>query len=69
MARRGKNFNDLEMLTINEFCRLTKISVSTFYALRAKKAAPRTIKIGRSVRIRMRDALRWLKKARLESFD
>lgn len=63
--KRKKILRDLEMLTIKQFCRATKISISTFYALQKRKAAPRTIKIGRSVRIFERDVRRWIKKARL----
>lgn len=51
--------DDGHLLSIEEFCRRNKISRSTFYALLQAELGPKTLKIGRSVRIRRSAERRW----------
>lgn len=50
-----------ELLTVSEFCKEMKISESTFYDWRAKRRAPKCIKLPNGgLRVRRSDADRWL---------
>ncbi|MGH3631642.1 MAG: helix-turn-helix transcriptional regulator [Sciscionella sp.] len=50
-----------ELLTVSEFCTEMKISESTFYDWRAKRRAPKCIKLPNGgLRVRRSDANSWL---------
>lgn len=49
-----------KLLTIQEFCKLVKISRSTYFALQGLELGPSTIRIGRAVRIRPREVDAWI---------
>ena len=51
-----------ELMTIDEFCRLHKLSLRGFYNLRARGEGPALTRLGRSVRISQVSSAAWVAK-------
>jgi hypothetical protein len=48
-------------LTVSEFCHRQRISISTYYSLRAKGHGPREMNLGRCVRISAAAEANWIR--------
>lgn len=71
MTRKSRRtlLDEFTHLTIKEVCQVLHISEATYHALNKRGHGPKTIRIGRMVRIRLRDLKRWLRKARLGAYE
>lgn len=56
----GKKDRGGDLMTIAEFCRRVRISRSTYFSLQLTGLGPRTLKIGRAVRISERALRDWI---------
>lgn len=54
------------LLKIEEFCRLMRISKTTYFELQRLELGPNTVKIGRAIRIKRSEAKRWLRRISAE---